>query len=355
METAVNSRRSAGDVHHVVLVDYGSHVAAVALVLDYSHSGQESQHRGNSQFSGSLVYTLGGVGVDRKRRRPADLPVEIQRGLIHRYRGPEHHVRKSEQICKAGVFLAGFHHADVRNEHSRNIEARKLHAVLILAYLLKDTCRDAFRGLSVRVAGEHSVDIRVVEAPEPLSDIRSVTVYRRYYQYLPVVGDIPLTLKSLQRFDKLTAHIELLYLVSAKRTYNTAGLFALAEAVARHSEIIAVRRRQTENDVLFHSKNLTVIYLSLLHRADVISVCFHAVYRIDEIREPRETVISEIEALESLLELYAQRSYAVASLGACELVDELLDLLGLLREFIADIQLVVPDYYSAYLSRKLSH
>ena len=93
-------------------------------------------------------------------------------------------------------------------------------------------------------------------------------------------------------------------------SYNTAGLFALAEAVARHSEIIAVRRRQTENDVLFHSKNLTVIYLSLLHRADVISVCFHAVYRIDEIREPRETVISEIEALEFLLELYAQRSYA---------------------------------------------
>ena len=75
----------------------------------------------------------------------------------------------------------------MRNEHARNIEARELHAVLKLAYLLKHAGGDTLRGFATGVAGEHTVDVRVVKAPESSADVRAVAVYGRNYEYLPVV------------------------------------------------------------------------------------------------------------------------------------------------------------------------
>ena len=42
---AVNTGGAALHVHHVVLVDDGTHVPAMAAVLDYPHARKEPQHR----------------------------------------------------------------------------------------------------------------------------------------------------------------------------------------------------------------------------------------------------------------------------------------------------------------------
>ena len=115
---------------------------------------------------------------------------------------------------------------------------------------------------------------------------------------------------------QLAAHVQLLYLVAPDGAYYAAGLPTLSEAIARHSEIISVRRRQAVDDVLFHADSL------LFCRTDVVSVGFHSVDGVYEIRKPRKAVAAVIESLKTLLELYSKRTDAVASVAAREFVDE---------------------------------
>ena len=138
-------------------------------------------------------------------------------------------------------------------EVTGHVEGGELDAELIGTDLLEELCGDALGGLALKVAGEHAVDVGVVQRPEALADVHGEVVHRGHHQDLPSGSQPALLLQPGESAHQLGGDVHLLHLVAAQRAHDAGGLFALAEAETHDTQIVPVEGLQAEQNLALHA------------------------------------------------------------------------------------------------------
>ena len=221
-------------------------------MIDQTPPGHEAQHRVLRLLRALLVHPRRVGRVEREGVRAPDLPVVVQRrgvkgpGLLH------HDVGQAKLARQLRVLIARVHHADVRNEGARHIKGCKLYAVLPALDGLKHARRDALRRLAQRIARKHAVDVGVVRAPEALLRVDGIGIGAGNHQNLLARDQPALLLQLPEPGHQPGAAVQLLILVAAHAADDAQGLFALAEGIAGHAEVVPVDRLDLIEHFLFH-------------------------------------------------------------------------------------------------------
>ena len=142
----------------------------------------------------------------------------------------------------------------MRQEIARHVERGELHAQPVIFDDLEELGGDALGRLSLIVAREHAVDVRVVKRPEALADVHGEVVDRWNDQNLFAGHEPALRLDAAQRVHDLRGDGHLMNLVAAQRADDAGRGLAGAEAVAGHAQIVAVERFERKEHVLFHAR-----------------------------------------------------------------------------------------------------
>ena len=164
-----------------------------------------------------------------------------------------HHIGQAKVHGQGDVLVAGFHHAHMGHEGARHVEGRKLDAVAVLLDYIEQRSGNALGGLPLVVAGEHAVDVRVVDGPEALADVHGVGVDAGDHQDLVSRLQPPGLLEGRQPADQPGAAVQLLVLVAAHGPHNAQRLLPLAEGEARDAEIVPVEGVNLVQHLTLHS------------------------------------------------------------------------------------------------------
>ena len=121
--------------------------ALVMMVEEWPGAAVEEADDGaECLVGGGFVDLAGFARVEGIRLRAAELPSVIEGRLVIVTRGAHIDVGKTEFAAQLRVLLAGVHHAHMRNERARLIEAGQLYAVTIVLEPLKQCTGDALGG-----------------------------------------------------------------------------------------------------------------------------------------------------------------------------------------------------------------
>ena len=214
---------------------------------------EEAQHGLDALPGGLLVDGIGGGGVDGEGLRLPDLPVVVEGGGVVGPGVAHQHVGQAEAAAQRGALQAQIHHLHVGQEVAGHVEGGELDAEPIGTDLLEELGGDALGGLALKVAGEHAVDVGVVQRPEALADVHGEVVDGGHHQDLPAGGELSLLLQPGEPAHQLGGDVHLLHLVAAQRAHDAGGLFALAEAEARDAQVVAVEGLQAEQNFALHA------------------------------------------------------------------------------------------------------
>ena len=223
------------------------------LILDDSSCCQKIHHRHNCLSCSLWINSSRSGRIQGISLGIPNLPVVIQGCRIIGTNSSFYNIRKAEVSSFLDSGIALIHHSYMRHKITRHIEGSKLDSVLIFRNLSKNSICDSLCRFSQIIAGEHTVNVRIVRRPKPFLNIHRIGIYRRNDQNLMIRKNPPFLLQLSAFLDQLGAAVDLLNLIASHAADNTKGFFSLSEGKAGYPEIVPVKSLNGIKNLLTHS------------------------------------------------------------------------------------------------------